>query len=58
MQTDALVKVGNFLGTNGNTISRVDQRKIHLLERIADNTKSRGGHSTFGDPFFLGVPMA
>ncbi len=34
---DALVKVGNFLGSNGNTIERVNQQKIQLLQRIADS---------------------
>lgn len=32
---DSLVKVGNFLGGNGNTISRADQQKIDLLRRTA-----------------------
>lgn len=57
--SDSLIKVGNFLGANGNTISRVDQRKINLLQKIADNTKPHGGTSsggTFADPFFVGMP--
>jgi hypothetical protein len=54
---DALVKVGNFLGANGQTIERVNQQKIALLKRIADTndkilmkTQSSGG--TFGTVSF------
>jgi hypothetical protein len=42
--SDALVKVGNFLGANGSTISRANQEKINLLRTIARNT----GHASFG----------
>lgn len=53
MQTDALVRVGNFLGSTGNTISRVDQRKIDLLNKIVENTKPQQGQTLFG----YGVPL-
>lgn len=54
-QSDALVRVGNFLGTNGNTISRVDQRKIDLLNKIVENTKPL---ASFGSGFsFMGIPL-
>lgn len=43
-QTDSLVRVGNFLGSNGNTISRVDQQKINLLTKIEANTRSNQGY--------------
>ena len=54
-QTDSLVRVGNFLGSNGNTISRVDQKKIDLLTKIADNTKPKGTFDLGGN--FFGIPM-
>jgi hypothetical protein len=62
---DALVRVGNFLGNNGSTINRVDQRKIDLLQKIADNTKPQGtfgtgAHGTFGTGGglnFFGIPL-
>ena len=49
--TDSLLRVGNFLAANGNTISRVDQQKITLLKKIADNTTPK---ATFGTNF--GIP--
>ncbi len=56
--SDSLVRVGNFLNSNGNTISRVDQRKIDLLTKIAKNTESKG---SFQDKLLftgLGIPPA
>jgi len=55
VQTDALVRVGNFLGANGNTISRVDQRKIDLLTKIEKNTQPK---ASFGTGMFssFGIP--
>lgn len=54
--SDALVKVGNFLGANGATISKVDQQKIALmkdhlkvLNKIEEKLPSSGG--SFGTGF-------
>lgn len=58
-QSDSLVRVGNFLGSNGNTIERVNKQKIQLLTRIADSNDKLvmkmqgGGFGSFG----LGVPL-
>lgn len=38
---DALLRVGNFLGSTGNVINHVESRKIQLLTKIAKNTEPR-----------------
>jgi hypothetical protein len=56
--SDALVKTGNFLGTNGNTIERANQQKIELLRQIAHNTAgaSFGTNAHPANTFkFLGI---
>lgn len=52
--SDSLIKVGNFLGANGNTISRVDQRKISLMEKHLHELK--GINLKLGGNFALGIP--
>lgn len=37
--TDSLIRIGNFLGSNQNMISNLNQRKVQLLQVIANNTK-------------------
>lgn len=55
-QSDALVSVGNFLGSTGGGIQAIEQRKIDLLQQIANATKitatlvrNLGGSSSFLD---------
>jgi hypothetical protein len=59
--SDALVRVGNFLGANGNTISRVDQRKIDLLAQIARSNSqilTQMARQSISSMFFgIGVPV-
>lgn len=57
VQSDSLVKVGNFLGSNGNTISRVDQRKINLMEQHLTELKGiKQAIHTSGGTFATGIP--
>lgn len=57
IQSDSLVKVGNFLGSNGNTISRVDQRKINLMEQHLTELKGiKQAIHTSGGTFATGIP--
>lgn len=52
---DSLLKVGNFLGATGKTISKVDKQKIDLLQKIVDNTKPKtSGFNFFG----IDIPLA
>lgn len=39
--TDSLIRIGNFLGSGQNAIVAVNQRKIQLLQQIANNTKGQ-----------------
>lgn len=38
---DSLVSVGNFLGSTGVSLQRMNERKIQLLTQIANNTKPK-----------------
>jgi len=40
--SDALVRVGNFLGQSKDALSRLQERQVDLLQQIADNTEPRG----------------
>lgn len=58
VQSDALVKVGNFLGSNGQTISRVDQQKIGLMkEHLAELKGIKHSIGQGVGPFGLGIPQ-
>ena len=39
--TDSLLKVGNFLGSSTDSLTRIYQKQIHILEKIEMNTRSK-----------------
>lgn len=47
--TNSLLRIGNFLGSNQGMINQINQRKVQLLQIIANNTKQRAAprQSTF-----------
>lgn len=50
--SDALVSVGNFLGSNRSVMESLAHRQVQLLQRIADNTEIRdeADSGNFGFP--------
>ncbi len=55
--SDSLVSVGNFLGTNKDAISRIQERQVQLLQQIANNTRPRpfGGQGNDANATFFPI---
>lgn len=39
--TNALLRIGNFLGSNQGIVTQINQKKVQLLQQIANNTKQK-----------------
>lgn len=55
--SDALVSVGNFLGSTGRGIQAIEQRKIDLLGQIAGNTKAMALNMRTATPDRVSFPV-
>lgn len=59
---DALIKVGNFLGSNGNTIDQVNRQKLDLMRQQANTLASIdrkiSNNFAFSGGMGMGVPIA
>jgi hypothetical protein len=42
---DSLIRVGNFLGSTGNAINRLETQKVQLLTNISNNTLALAQHA-------------
>lgn len=56
-QSDALVKVGNFLGSNANAITRADQQKINLMTQQLNKLEAIDRKLAMNPMGGMGIPV-